>query len=148
MAGLESRNAGLALRSRDSGDKAPRAETGRGRKGGCSYPCPFVGRPGLSGIGETEPLEDNPVRDKQSRGQGLAWPRAVQGCVTLPAAFPALKGPHIGRGELARAGVDHFPKSQSAHADVGCGGSKFQLEVPIVTQDLQSPCTQVSTRSP
>lgn len=29
-------------------------------------PKPLVGMPGLSGIGETEPIEDNPIRDKQA----------------------------------------------------------------------------------
>lgn len=61
--GLESRNAGIALGSGDSGDKAPQAETGQGRKGGCSYPSPLSGCLVSSGLGK-QPIEDNPIRDK------------------------------------------------------------------------------------
>lgn len=71
--GLKSRNAGLVFGSRDSGDRVPPAETGQGRKGGCSEPG-LVGLPGLSETGEAEPIRDNPIRDKKSRD--MAAPQA------------------------------------------------------------------------
>lgn len=36
-------------------------------------PKPLVGMPGLSGIGESESIEDNPITDKQAERGHKAW---------------------------------------------------------------------------